>query len=94
MQCVFHNKFKKWVPEKVVDDRMNCVNINDLLYLSKMDGPGDRPKVVSKNGYLPKAEYRPNDRPNRPKVGPKNGYLPKAEYRPKVLQNNGYRPKV
>ena len=108
MQCVFHNKFKKWVPEKVVDDKMNCVNINDLLYLSKMDGLGDRPKVVPKvvpkNGYLPKAEYRPkdvpNDRPNRPNdrpnngYRPKNGYLPKAEYRPKVVPKDGYRPKV
>jgi len=31
MNCVFHNKFKKWVPVSVVDLKSRCVNINDLL---------------------------------------------------------------
>jgi hypothetical protein len=31
MNCVFHNKFKKWVPVSVVDAGSRCVNINDLI---------------------------------------------------------------
>ena len=41
MNCVFHNKFKKWVPVSVVDLKSRCVNINDLLaraYVERSNG--------------------------------------------------------
>jgi len=31
MECVFHNKFKKWVPVKVVDKYAKVVHINTLV---------------------------------------------------------------
>ena len=63
MKCVFHTKFKKWVPEKVVDKEIHCVNINDLLYLSKTDirpGPNENKRFVPKNGQ--KEGYRPGQK--------------------------------
>lgn len=63
MKCVFHTKFKKWVPEKVVDEETHCVNINDLLYLSKTDirpGPNENKRFVPKNGQ--KEGYRPGQK--------------------------------
>ena len=63
MKCVFHTKFKKWVPEKVVDEEIHCVNINDLLYLSKTDirpGPNENKRFTSKNSQ--KEGYRPGQK--------------------------------
>jgi hypothetical protein len=39
MNCVFHNKFKKWVPVSVVDLKSRCVNINDLLARAYVERP-------------------------------------------------------
>jgi hypothetical protein len=39
MNCVFHNKFKKWVPVSVVDTESHCVNINDLLAKPYVERP-------------------------------------------------------
>ena len=39
MNCVFHNKFKKWVPVSVVDSGAHCVNINDLIARAYIERP-------------------------------------------------------
>ncbi len=39
MNCVFNNKFKKWVPVSVVDSKTRCVNINDLLFCNQVVKP-------------------------------------------------------
>jgi hypothetical protein len=43
MNCVFNNKFKKWVPVSVVDSKTRCVNINDLLFCN----PNVKPPYVN-----------------------------------------------
>ena len=43
MNCVFHNKFKKWVPVSVVDAGSQCVNINDLLFSKTNPYQGNKP---------------------------------------------------
>jgi len=31
MECVFHTKFKRWIPIKVVDKRAKVVHISQLV---------------------------------------------------------------
>ena len=78
MNCIFHNKFKKWVPVNVVDLNSRCVNINELL------------QRENKNSYQPKTNsYQPKTNSYQPKT---NSYQPKTNsYQPKT---NSYQPKT
>jgi hypothetical protein len=47
MNCVFQNKFKKWVPVSVVDSKTRCVNIQDLLFCNQVV----KPHINSNSNY-------------------------------------------
>jgi hypothetical protein len=60
MNCVFNNKFKKWVPVNVVDTGSHCVNINDLLFQNnnnqnQLNYP--KPNSSYSNSSYPKPSY-------------------------------------
>jgi len=65
MNCVFHNKFKKWVPVSVVDSGAHCVNINDLLFIGTKPYGGAKPeaKPYTKPYAKPYGEAKPYTKP-------------------------------
>jgi len=92
MNCIFHNKFKKWVPVNVVDSR--CVNINELLQRQNINSYTsiNQPKT---NTYQPRTNTYPSI--NQPKTNTyQNTYQPKTNtyqntYQPRT---NTYQPKT
>ncbi len=32
MRCIYSRKWRKWIPKDVVDDKMHCVSLNQLIY--------------------------------------------------------------
>jgi hypothetical protein len=63
MSCVFNNKFKKWVPDHVVDSR--CVNINDLMFQNQSKPSSNyssnySSKPSSNYSSKPSSNYLPN----------------------------------
>lgn len=63
MNCVFNNKFKKWVPVNVVDAGARFVNINDLLFQrnNQMQSNDSKPPIQS--NYRSKPSYS-NSKPS------------------------------
>jgi len=76
MSCVFNNKFKKWVPDHVVDSR--CVNINDLLFQNQSNYS---PKPSS--NYLPNYSPKPSSNYSSSNYSPK----PSSNYSPNPYIN-------
>ena len=79
MTCVFHNKFKKWVPVSVVESGSRCVNINDLLYQNNYSGYSKPSDSKPSGGYSkPSGGYsKPSGGYSKPSGGyskPSGGY--------------------
>ena len=57
MNCVFNNKFKKWVPVSV-DSGSRCVNINELLFQNNNQKPSysNSPKPSYSVNIIPQNE--------------------------------------
>jgi hypothetical protein len=71
MNCVFQNKFKKWVPVSVVENSSRCVNMNDLLFCNNNQSGNPTGKPYSNGNYKP--YNNPNAKPyNNPNAKPYN----------------------
>ena len=57
MNCVFSNKFKKWVPVSVVDAGARFVNINELLFCN--NNPIQKPYNSNYNNKKSNGNYKP-----------------------------------
>jgi hypothetical protein len=57
MNCVFSNKFKKWVPVSVVDAGARFVNINELLFCNS--NPIQKPYNSNYNNKKSNGNYKP-----------------------------------
>jgi hypothetical protein len=68
MNCVFHNKFKKWVPVSVVDSKSRCVNMNELLFstsnqaLTKPYQGNNKPYQGNNKPYSSNKPYQGNNK--------------------------------
>ena len=71
MHCVFHNKFKKWVPVNTVDADAKCVNIGDLMKKSFHNNGNNSYNSKPSTPYNNKP-YNNNTYSNIPKNKPYN----------------------
>jgi hypothetical protein len=84
MNCVFHNKFKKWVPVSVVDSKSRCVNMNELLFstsnqaLTKPYQGNNKPYQGNNKPYSSNKPYQGNNKSyqgnNKPYQGNNKSY--------------------
>jgi hypothetical protein len=94
MNCVFQNKFKKWVPVSVVENNSRCVNMNDLLFCNNNQSANLTGKPYNNGNYKPynKGTSNPNVKP----YGNGNNYKPynKGTINPNVkpYENGNYKP--
>jgi len=91
MNCVFHNKFKKWVPVSVVDGGSRCVNINDLISRAYVERPysNNQAKPYSNNQARPYVERPYSNNQARPYVE-----RPYSNNQARPYSNNQARPYV
>ena len=89
MNCVFQNKFKKWVPVSVVENSSRCVNINDLLFCNNNQSANLTGKPYNNGNYKPYS-----NRTSNPNAKPYNNQTSNGNYKPYNNQtNNGnYKP--
>ena len=78
MNCVYSEKFKKWIPVNVVSSM--CVDVNKLLDSYKTPGYKPGPGYNSKPGYNTKPGY--NSKPT-PEYKPKYNNKPGPGYKPR-----------
>jgi len=73
MSCVFHNKFKKWVPVSVVDVDSRCVNINELLFQKQPNQNYSKPSYSTNQNYS-KPSYSTNQNYSKPSYSTNQNY--------------------
>jgi hypothetical protein len=79
MHCVYHTKFRKWVPISVVDPNASLIKTGDLLFSKDV---GNNQKPYQKNSY-----QKPYQKPYQ-----QNSYQQKS-YQQKSYQQNSYQQK-